>query len=271
MSSTLKILDESAYLNEELTEITISEGVDIGELKRIKEVSQRFLQVNDFDLGDEPIIKDLSKDEFIEYIETKNNHSIIATKLNELSFNITFRSLMSNYYTHREDKDKKIFIFFLPDDSRTNSIGKTDFKKFITLVFTLDCREGVMISSKDLSPKSKEQLRNCNINPVECDDVYNIISYKDSDFIDITGHAFVPEVMKIYRCGKEETDLFIKENKFNPTKLPRMLDTDPLNKFYRGQVGDIFQLKRKNLVNGNILEEQIAFRVVVPGIIKKGK
>jgi len=270
MSSQLKLFDDAGYVNEELNEVNISEGEDLEGLKRVKEVSQRFLVVNNFDIGKEPKIENLSDDQFIDYIET-NNDSIIATKLSEVKLEISFRSLMTNYYTHKEDETKKILVFFLPDDKSSKSIGNPEFKKFITLIFKLDCKEALLISNKDLSPKSKEQVRQCNINPAGCNNIYNIITYKDSNFIDITKHGFIPEVMKIYRNGAPETEKLIRDSMISPNNLPRMLITDPLNKFYRGQPGDIFQIRRKNIIKGVLLKEQIIFRIVVSSNIKKEK
>lgn len=268
MASKLKTFDDVAFINEEQTNVLISEGEDIEKLKKIKEVSQKFLEVNDFDISHEPKFEDMSSDQFIDYIEEITKKNLITTKLDELNIDITFRSSMSNSYRHK-NSDNSIFIFFLPDDNRSsNSVSFTDFKKFITLVFKLDCREGLLISQKDLSPISLKQVKQCNINPGSCDNIYNIITYKDDDFIDITKHAFITKVLDIYRAG-EEADKFGKENKTSTTKLSRQLMDDPVTKFYRGRVGDVFKLRRINISRYNILDEQLIYRIVVPAVLKK--
>ena len=269
MASKLKTFDDVSFNNEEQANVLVGEGEDIDKLKMLKQVSQKFLDINDFDISDEPNFEEMSSDQFIEYMETKNKNNLVINKLDELNIDITFRSSMSKYYKHKTLENNNIFIFFLPEDNRSsNSVSFTDFKKFITLVFKLDCREGLLISKKDLSPISLKQVRQCNISPGNCDNIYNIISYKDDDFVDLTKHAFVPEVLKVYRSG-EETDKFGKENKINNNKLPRQLMDDPLTKFYRGKVGDIFKLRRKNISKFNILDEQLIYRVVIPAVFKK--
>lgn len=268
MTSTLKTFEDVAFINEEQSNISITEGEDIEKLKKIKEVSQKFLEVNNFDISHEPKFEDMSSDQFINYIEDSTKKNLIITKLDELNIDITFRSSMSNYYSHK-NSDNKIFIFFLPDDNRsTNSVSSTDFKKFITLIFKLDCREGVLISQKDLSHNSLKQVKQCNINPDTSNNIYNIITYKDDDFIDITRHAFIPKVLDIYRVG-EEADKFGKENKISISKLSRQLMDDPVTKFYRGRIGDIFKLRRINVSRYNILDEQLIYRIVVPAVVKK--
>jgi len=215
MASKLKTFEDVAFINEEQTAVPISEGEDIEKLKKLKEVSQKFLKVNDFDISHEPNFEDLSSDQFIDYIEENNKKNLMITKFDELNIDITFRSSMSNYYKHKYIDNNNIFIFFLPDDNRSsNSVSFTDFKKFITLVFKLDCREGLLISQKDLSPISLKQVKQCNINPGSCENIYNIITYKDDDFIDLTKHAFIPEVLDIYRAG-EVADKFGKDNKIS--------------------------------------------------------
>lgn len=269
MTTQLQTFEDVAYINEEPAGALIEEGEDIEKLKKIKEVTQRFLMVNNFDISDEPNFEDLSSDQFMDYIQEQNKENLILNKLDELNIDITFRSSMSNYYTHKENKNNKLFVFFLPEGKRkSNSVSFTDFKKFITLILKLDCCEGLLISKKNISSKSLEQVKQCNINPGSCENIYNIITYIDDEFIDVTKHAFTSKVMKIYRSG-DETDKFSKDNKISITKLSRMLLDDPITKFYRGRVGDVFQQKRRNISKNNILEEQIIFRLVVPAVLKR--
>ena len=268
MSSKLQTFEDINYINEEASEIVFSEGEDIEKLKKLKEVSQKFLLVNDYDISTEPVFEDLSLDQFIDFIQKQSENKLITTKFDELNIDVTFRSLMSNYYTHKENGNR-IFIFFLPDDNRSsNSISIGDFKKFITLIFKLDCREGMLISNKDLSSKSKDQVRKCNIKSIDCQNIYNIITYKDDDFVDITRHAFVPEVLAIYRDGKESKK-FSEEFSVNITKLSRILMNEPLSKFYRGRVGDIFALRRKNMAKKTLLDEQIVYKIIYPSLVNK--
>lgn len=268
MSSKLQTFEDINYINEEASEIVFTEGEDIEKLKKLKEVAQKFLLVNDYDISMEPNFEDLSLDQFIEYIQKQAENKLMVTKFDELNIDTTFRSLMSNYYTHKESGNR-IFIFFLPDDKRSsNSISIADFKKFITLIFKLDCREGMLISNKDLSSKSKDQVRKCNIKSIDCQNIYNIITYKDDDFVDITSHAFVPEVIAIYRDGKESKK-FSEDHSINITKLSRILMNEPLAKFYRGKVGDIFALRRKNMAKKTLLDEQIVYKIIYPSLVNK--
>ena len=270
MSSRLKKLEPFTFNNEEFDSTVPKEEIeDVEKLKNLKEVSQNFLRVNNFDLSKEPDFSEFSEDQFVEYILEKSKNSIITNKLNELKVEINLRSLMSNYYTHKEDKKNKIFIFFLPEgNSSSNSLSISDYSRFISLVLKLDCQEGVLISKKDLSSKAREAVNKSNIDIGSCEGIFKIIAYKDDDFIDITKHSFVPEVTKIYREG-EEVDKFMKENNVEIKSLPRIMLSDPLAKFYRAKIGDVFQLKRKIIISKSLLEEEIVFKLIIPPPLKK--
>lgn len=268
MSKLQTFDDDASFMVEEQAIVSIGEGEDIEKLKKLKEVSQRFLEVNNFDISNEPKIEDLSTDQFISYIEKNNESNIVIAKLDELNIDISFRSSMSNFYSHKDIPNNKIFVFFLPENKKnTSSVSFNEIKKFITLIFKLDCKEGLMVSFKELSPISAKHISQCNINQTNCYDIYNIITYKDDNFIDLTKHAFIPEVLEIYRAG-EEAEKFGRENKISVSKLSRQPVDDPLSKFYRGKVGDIFKLRRKNIAQKSILTTQIVYRIIVPSVYK---
>lgn len=261
----MEVFDDRPYIDETLPNEFSGQVEDIEKLKKLKQVSQKFIKINDFDLGEEPLMENLSLDQFKDYIETTSKESIIASKLDESNVDLTLRSLMSNLYEHKSKLDHRIFIYFLPDSKK---IGAKDLQNFIALILKLGCKEGLLISTKELSAKAKDKVRQCNIQQGNYENIYQIINYKDDDFIDITSHAFSPEVVKLFR-GKEEIEQFASENRINVKSLPRIWIDDPLSKFYRARVGDIFQFKRKHISSRSLLEEQISFSIVVPARNKK--
>jgi DNA-directed RNA polymerase subunit H (RpoH/RPB5) len=260
--ATLQTFDDNYFTVEETATQAVSENAeDIDKLKRLKSVSQSFLRVNDFDV-DEPDIRDLSTEQFIDYIEATNKENTLLVKFDELNIENDFRSSMSRVYHKKENEEDKILIFFLPNDKKSsNTIGISHVKIFIALLFKMNCMEGVLISEKPLSSTSQKHVKFCNINPENSSRIYNIITYQDDEFIDIPDHSFIPEVLEIYRAG-EEVKKFSDENSINPNKLPRMITDDPLVKFYRGNLGDVFKIKRKILNSNTLLEHQIVFKII---------
>lgn len=236
---------------------------DIDYNKNLKNISQIYLEKNNFDLGKEENVENMSKDDFIEYIESKSEiENTMLSSFRKHKIDINFRSLMSNIYTNKIT-DKNIFIFFLPTDENKNSVGIDVITNFTSLLMTLNCKDGLIVTKKDLTTDSIKKLKLMNISPEKDNQIYNISYYVDNTFLPICQHALVPKVLKIYRFP-EDTDRFIKENKdVEINKFPRLRLNDPLVKFYRGNVKDIFKLERKNINEKNILNTQIIYRIVV--------
>lgn len=241
--------------------------------KGLKERSQSFLEVNNFDLGSEKITKNMTDEEFLKSIEAHEfNDATLFEKMSSVNISINFRSMMSNVYTNKINPNLKILVLFLPSDKgKSGTVGKEIIKKFITLILKLDCYEGLLISHKNLSACAREQIENCNINPGSCDNIYKITYYTDNSFVDLVKHSFVPKIIKIYR-GEEEVAKFAEDNGIRVkdlSKLPKLRQDDAMVKFYRGNFGDIFKLVRKNINDKSLLKEQIIFRIVTSAAQKK--
>jgi DNA-directed RNA polymerase subunit H (RpoH/RPB5) len=234
--------------------------------KGLKERSQSFLLVNGFELDKEPLVKDMTEENFTKYISKHDfNDKSLFDKMSKVNVNINFRSMMSNVYKHKITPNLKIFVLFLPSDKgKTATIGKEIIRKFITLIVSLDCIEGLLISHKSLSPCAKEQISNCNINPENCDNIFRLTSYTDKDFVDLTQHSFFQKVMNIFKNGEETRKLAENEGMEvkDLSKLLRLHQDDAMVKFYRADVGDVFMIERRNINEKNIIYKQIVFRIV---------
>ena len=259
---SLQILDD-----EEETYDTLErqDQPDIDYLKGLKETSQVFLRVNNFEL-EEPDFRDFTEEDFIEYFEDNVNQEILK-KFNNLNIPEDFRSSMSNVYRSKDEKNS-IFIYFLPTSTQKTNVGIDVIKSFCKLIVLLGCNEGVMISEKPLTSKSRESLESSNVKSY-CprDQVYNVISYTDDMFINVVDHCLTPEVLKIY--SGEELDAFLEKEKMNKNHFPKMIISDPIAKFYRARVGDVIMMKRKTGNRDTLINEQIVYRVIVYGITKK--
>lgn len=243
------------------------EYTDTVGLKIIKEISQDFLLENNYDLGKEPLFKDYTEEEFIKYIE-KNSDPYIMKKFNESNIVENFRSSMSNIYIEKKTKTK-MFIFFLPTSGLSSSVGIDVVKKFSKLVLIFGCNEGVLISEKPLTSTSKGILEYSNITGEDRENVYNIMSYVDDEFFNITQHCLSPKVLKIY-SGKELEEFLEKEN-LDPKNLPKITIDDPVVKFYRARIGDVIKMKRKTGIDNSLVNEQIVYRLVIHTQFKNKK
>jgi DNA-directed RNA polymerase subunit H (RpoH/RPB5) len=237
--------------------------INVEHLKGIKETSQVFLRVNGFDISKEPDFTDLTEEQFIKYVESNTNQRLVE-KFKDL-FEENFRSTMSNIYTHKESGNT-ILIFFLPTSETRAGVGIDSVKNFCKLLVILGCNEGVMISEKPLTSRSREELESSNIKNYCTKNVYNVASYVDEMFINIVDHCLSPKVVKIYRG--DELKKFEEENKTDTNFFPRIFINDPVAKFYRARVGDVIMMQRKTGTTTTLIRDQIVYRKVVYAISK---
>tara|TARA_R110002126_G_scaffold251892_1_gene394964 strand:+ start:6093 stop:6878 length:786 start_codon:yes stop_codon:yes gene_type:complete len=238
--------------------------LNVEHLKGIKETSQVFLKENNFDISKEPDFSEMTEEQFIKYIENNSNENLVE-KFKDL-FEENFRSNMSNIYKHNKTGNN-ILIFFLPTSETRANVGVDTVKNFCKLIVLTGCNEGVLISEKHLTSRSREELESSNVKNHCSENVYNVISYVDEMFINIVGHCLSPKVLKIY-SGKEVV-AFEEENKVDSKFFPRMFINDPIAKFYRSRVGDVIMLQRKTGTSNTLIREQISYRKVVYAISKE--
>ena len=201
--SELQILEEI----ENAEETFGFQNFEIDALKNLKETSQVFLKVNNFDLGKEPDFREYTEDQFISFFE-KNPNEEILKKFDQLNVKQDFRSSMTQIYKSK-NSESNIIIFFLPTSQQKAGVGIDVIKTFCKLIVLLDCQEGVIISEKQLTSRSRELLESANVKSFCRDNIYNIISYTDDTFINVVDHCLSPEVLKIYTG--EDLDEFFKK------------------------------------------------------------
>lgn len=265
MSSDGLVLFDDDSSEDEGENVYLESNEDPEYLQKLKIVSQSFLRVNGFDLGDEPNYNDLSIDQFVDYIKkksSKDEDKILKTISNrQINIETNLRVMLSKIYQHKTKKNTRILVYFLPDVTERKTINNTAITGLVDLMKNLNCQEGLMISKKDLIQEAKEKIRQINIDPGDLEGIYNITVYQDDDFIDISGHSFIPEIISIMRGTEKEK--FSKDNRLDVQKLPKLLSNDPMVKFYRGIPGDVFKLKRQIINEKNMLDYQIIYRIVV--------
>lgn len=221
--------------------------VDINKLKSLKQTSNKFLQINDFKVKNEDFIS-MSDKKFLSYIEN-NKNNVLIEKLRNFKLDIDLRSSISGIYHLNGDENYRIMVYFFSSlKINNNKVGVGPIKSILSVMLNLDCKELLLVTAKELSPKAKSSLTD------------NITVYIDDNFIDITEHNFVPKIDKIYR--DEEVEEFLKENNLIASEMPKMLHTDPLAVFYRGRKGDIFKFTRKINTTNTMKEYSIEYKII---------
>ena len=245
---------------------------DTDHLQSMMETCVRFLEVNRFDISNIPKYEDMTNKKFVSSVEKKMTEpekygvDELFSIMEDVNIDITFRSALSNVYTSLDNSEHNILILFYPDDTYSSvKFVKDSAKKFFNLMLRLNCKEGVLLSEKQMASHVKKEFEKCNVDSTLSPDIFNVIFYQDGDFFNIVDHISTPKVLKIYRTD-EEIAQFIKENdiKIDISCFSGIECDDTLVKFYRGKIGNIFELERIVVPNNLIQNTEIAVRIVIP-------
>ena len=266
---------------------------DYDDLLCLKRTIWSFLDVNNFDLTNDTFDTDWTKQTFKRSLKKSNineklanlieaydakcnkndefaanyqkNKKCIETYIQEydkLSLIDRHRNNMSNVYRHKTIPDLNILVYFLGESSLT-SISNKYLKTICQIMIYLGCRECIIITYNEPSNQFKKEMTSLNIDRPYDDSskIFRIISYTDSNFIDLTRHAYIPKIVKIYR--NKDAEQFLEENNFESVDLlPKIRLDDPVCKFYRCRLNDIIELVRESGLDNNLIDTHISYRHV---------
>jgi len=215
-----------------------------------------FLKENGY-IDTNPDYQDLEQDEFFDKLKsTFTNNTELVEVMGDIK---DYRLLMSGIFNHSVIPDKRIFIYFCSTlgDNMTARV-----QEFLRILCNINnCKNGLIITDRDLSPGAKKELNNVkDYNCPESYNVYNIKMFTDKTFIDIVSNNYVPKVLKIY--STEEAKKFCEENRIKETKLMKIIVDDPLCSFHMVKIGNIIELERETGIESDILRTQRVFRYV---------
>ena len=215
-----------------------------------------FLRVNGY-VNTNPSYDDLEQEEFFEQLKTTfTNNSELVEVMGDIR---DYRLLMSGIFNHSTIDNKRIFVYFC-STLGDNIVSRV--QEFLRILCNIKgCKNGVIISDRELSPGAKKELNNVkDYNCPDTYDVYNIKVFTDKTFVDIVENNFVPNVIKIYNT--EEAKKLCEENRIRENKLEKIIVDEPLATFYMCKLGNIIELERDTGIESNILSTQRVFRYV---------
>jgi len=264
----MEVIGENFEVNDNNEELSFfQETDDIDFLRNLKEISQKFLEVNDFNLGKEKKVADMTEEKFVEYIEKQNSQkNEILGFFRTSKIEINTRSVMSQIYSHKKNPDYKIFVYFIPTNKNTLSVGVEAVKQLIHLILRMGCTESLVISELKPAGHAFKQMKDIKNTSGDFDQgVYDITFYHDKNFVNIVDHVWSPEVLYVYRTP-EEIEKFVLDNKVDISKFPRVIEDNALAKFYRAKTGNIMKIKRTLLYDRTLLDDEITYRIVINSI-----
>ena len=162
-------------------------------------------------------------------------------------FDITFEEFKAQYdaknidiYIHDEEKDKKVYLHFY---NETKSFGKNELKNLMArLLQTYEDENMIVIlllRDKENSMVTKELQKPIYAN-VE-------IFLQARMTFNITHHILVPK--HILLNTDEENEVLSKYN-ITKSKLPKLLKTDPVARYYGMKTDQICKILRHSPVSG---------------------
>lgn len=264
------------------------------DLQCLKTTAMSFLRVNNFNTSDDHFSSDFTLRQFKKYAQQTPLKTLLQQKIAEfekqeiqkpenaagyqknkkcienyisdyskMSILDQHRNNLSNVYSHNDNPDLKILMYFMGDSS-VSTVSNKYLKIICQNMIYLDCRECVIISHCEPSNQFKKDLLTLNMNQEhsESSHIFKVILYTDKIFIDLTKHAYIPEIVKIHR--NEEAQKLINDNNLETVDvLPKILLEDPICKFYRCRMNDIIELVRECGLSGNLYDTHITYRHVV--------
>lgn len=239
---------------------------NIDNLKNMMVTCKRFLEVGGFDVSGFKNFDKMSKRKFKKYTESIENdrENELMRKLEEVSLKVTKRSSLSGIYSKLDNPKYKILILFFPDPTmKSVKLGKDGIRKFLNLIRLTGCSEGVVISEKYMAPVASQELQRSNIENESDEEIVNSIYYNDGDFVNIVDHISSSKVLRVLRT-EEEISTFLAENDVKLEHIPAFESNDPLVKFYRGKIGNIFELIRPSTIDSNMLDSELTYAQVIP-------
>jgi len=165
-------------------------------------------------------------------------------------FSIKYDNKGMNIFINDEIRNKKIYIYFY---NEIKSFGKNDLKTIFQKIMDEVIDENVSIllilKDKENSSVAKELSRSVYDN-VE-------IFLRHNLMMNITKHSFAPKHILIE--DEEKVNEILTMYRTTKSKLPTLLRTDAMSKYYGFKVGNLIKIIRKSPIVG----ESIFYRVVV--------
>jgi len=217
------------------------EDVDYGKTLRLfimKKNQLKMVKRRGYSIEREQSFFNLSIGDFI------NSYVPFAKKLNK-----SVRSVLSQVYEN--ENGEKLYTFFADDDLKHKQMGVDILGEMIQEMDKYKAKNGILITPLPLSSAARKKIEELL--------TYNIHVFQENEMsYDPTEHYFTPEHRLL---SVEEQRDFLTRNKISIDKLPIILTTDMISRYYGFKPGQVIEIKRINLYD-TIVQESLSYRVV---------
>lgn len=214
----------------------------LSRLYQVKINQLAMLEDRGFDTSPDDFIAEMSEDEFIDYILRESR-----------STRQTPRDILTKMYSLQTDPNHKVVVFYPNIAEGSLSVPYDDMKRLVAFIGpeATKAKKGIMISEVGLNSPKKSIFES---EP----DKYQHFTELDLSY-NPTLHYLVPKHIGL---TVDEGRRFLQENRINGAKLPVILRTDPIAKWYWFPIGTIVRIERENLSFETMVMDSISYRIV---------
>lgn len=130
-------------------------------------------------------------------------------------------------YYHTQDENRIIIVFFSFDEK----LRKSHIDKYVTDMENMGATDALIIHKYETTPTARSEVLRHDLELIPYSHMYRCI----------LDHHLVPRYELLTEDEKNDLD-----TKYGLTKIPRILLSDPISKYFQAQEGDVFKIIRKN-------------------------
>jgi DNA-directed RNA polymerase subunit H (RpoH/RPB5) len=213
---------------------------EISTLFKIKKTQLKMLRTRGYDISREVHILSWNVNNF-------SNVYIDFAK----SQNMTVRSSLTQIYNENPTFNLPKLCVYYADMSSKTTFGKDDFRNFIEFLDRYEVRNGILITSKPLSPDAKKHKKKLS--------AYSIQVFLDQEItIDPTEHVQVP---KHEICSEQERLSITSRPNFDNKDSIIIQPSDIIVRYLGAKKGQMIKVHRINMINGMVMK-YIVYRTV---------
>ncbi|KAI9034326.1 RNA polymerase [Hyaloraphidium curvatum] len=155
------------------------------------------------------------------------------------------RDLMAFAVARNTDATDTLAVFF-PSEER---VGVKDIRKFAEKMAQDGYKGAILVCQRNLTPSANKALSVLNSK-------YHFEVFEEADLVvNITKHVLVP---KHEVLSPEEKKVLLERYRLKDTQLPRILQNDPVAKFYGLRKGQVVRITRPSETAGRYVTYRIA-------------
>ena len=207
------------------------------------------MKTRGYDIRDEAFILTMSEDDYMDYLDKK------LEKKEEISISDIY-SLLNHTYIKGDDKCMVIYYI----DEKQGSFKQHDSHDFLRRVTEGNATSAVCISNKQFSITIEKNMRE---------------TFSKIHFFNI--NEFLLKILEFSLNPRfrlltvKESSEFLHRNNITSDKLPAILDTDPVVKYYGAEIGQIFEINNSSIVVELYAPRYKTYRVVTANIDPRKK